>query len=161
MSNPFSHRSASDAGSPLAGGGDAETTGKGDPAGFGQQNPYASPRESAGWPAARGYERFPPHRGGLILGLGISGVVISVIGFLLCAVLPVFALGLSIPAWVMGRNDLRAIDAGAMDPTGRGSTMAGMVMGIVGTVLGGLAALGTVAVLAFILAIFVGAAASS
>ena len=38
-------------------------------------------------------------------------------------------------AWILGRADLKAIDAGRMDPEGRGMTMAGMVLGIIGTVL--------------------------
>jgi len=39
----------------------------------------------------------------------------------------------------MGKNDLREIDAGMMDPAGRGLTLAGMILGIVSvglTVLG-------------------------
>ena len=35
----------------------------------------------------------------------------------------------------MGKGDLAKIDAGLMDPTGRGTTQAGMVLGIIGTVL--------------------------
>lgn len=63
-----------------------------------------------------------PHRGGLVLVLGILGIVFG------CA--PV-----AIVAWVMGRGDLAKIDAGVMDPAGRGTTQAGMILGIVGTVL--------------------------
>ena len=65
-----------------------------------------------------------PHRGGLILALGIIGLVA-------CAPVGIFA-------WVMGKKDLAAIDGGSMDPTGRGTTQAGMVCGIVATVLLGL-----------------------
>ncbi|MHC4833797.1 MAG: hypothetical protein ACYTFH_07910 [Planctomycetota bacterium] len=63
-----------------------------------------------------------PHRGGLVLVLGILGIVFG------CA--PV-----AVVAWVMGRSDLAKIDAGVMDPAGRGTTQAGMILGIVGTVL--------------------------
>ena len=63
-----------------------------------------------------------PHRGGLVLVLGILDIVFG------CA--PV-----AIVAWVMGRSDLAKIDAGVMDPAGRGTTQAGMILGIVGTVL--------------------------
>lgn len=63
-----------------------------------------------------------PHRGGLILVLGILGIVFG------CA--PV-----AIVSWVMGRSDLAKIDAGVMDPAGRGTTQAGMILGIVGTIL--------------------------
>jgi hypothetical protein len=61
-----------------------------------------------------------PHRGTLILVLGILSLVI-------CAILGPFA-------WVMGKGDLARIDAGQMDPMGRGTTQAGMICGIIGTV---------------------------
>lgn len=62
-----------------------------------------------------------PHRGVLILVLGILSIVI-------CQLLgPV--------AWIMGKGDLQKIDAGQMDREGRGLTQAGMICGIVGTVL--------------------------
>lgn len=60
-----------------------------------------------------------PHRGTLILILGILSLVI-------CGLLgPV--------AWVMGNADIKEIDAGRMDPEGRGTTQAGRIMGIVST----------------------------
>lgn len=62
-----------------------------------------------------------PHRGVLVLVLGILSIV-------LCGLLgPV--------AWIMGNKDMAEIDAGRMDPTGRGMTQAGKICGIVGTVL--------------------------
>lgn len=64
---------------------------------------------------------YQPHRGVLLLVLGILSLV-------LCQLLgPV--------AWIMGKGDLQKIDAGQMDPEGRGLTQAGMVIGIVSTVL--------------------------
>jgi hypothetical protein len=62
-----------------------------------------------------------PHRGVVILVLGILG--------LLCC----FILG--IIAWVMGSGDLREMDAGRMDPSGRGLTQAGKICGIISVVL--------------------------
>ncbi|MCX6901913.1 MAG: DUF4190 domain-containing protein [Verrucomicrobia bacterium] len=62
-----------------------------------------------------------PHRGTLILVLGILSLV-------LCG--PV-----GIAAWIMGNTDLKEIDAGRMDPVGRGTTNAGRICGIIGTVL--------------------------
>ncbi len=62
-----------------------------------------------------------PHRGVLILVLGILGIVCCFI----CGII----------AWVMGNNDLREIDAGRMDPSGRGLTQAGKICGMVGTIL--------------------------
>jgi len=63
-----------------------------------------------------------PHRGTLILVLGILGLV--------CC----FILG--IIAWIMGNTDLREMDAGRMDPSGRGLTQAGKICGIISVVLG-------------------------
>lgn len=62
-----------------------------------------------------------PHRGPVILVLGI-------LGFLVCQIFAPIA-------WVMGRADLREMDAGRMDPTGKGLTQAGMILGIIGTLL--------------------------
>lgn len=59
-----------------------------------------------------------PHRGGLILALGILAWVIT------CPIL-------SIIAWVMGNQDMKEMDAGRMDPEGRGLTQAGKIIGIV------------------------------
>ncbi len=62
-----------------------------------------------------------PHRGVLILVLGILGIVV-------CWILaPV--------AWVMGNRDLEAMALGRMDPSGRDQTNIGRVLGIIGTCL--------------------------
>ena len=62
-----------------------------------------------------------PHRGVMILIFGILGI--------LCC----FIFG--IVAWVMGNNDIREMDAGLMDPEGKGLTQAGKICGIIGVVL--------------------------
>ena len=62
-----------------------------------------------------------PHRGVLILVLGILGIV-------LC-------MPLGIAAWVMGNGDLAAMDRGEMDPEGRGMTQAGKICGIISVAL--------------------------
>ena len=62
-----------------------------------------------------------PHRGTLILVLGILGLVV-------CG-------PLGIAAWIMGNGDLKEIDAGAMDPTGRSTTNAGRICGMIATIL--------------------------
>jgi len=79
------------------------------------------------------FEDFPPtrrrrppvaaHRGTLILTLGIVSIVVCCCSFLG----PV--------AWVMGNNDLREMRAGPMDREGEGTTQAGRVCGIIGTVM--------------------------
>ena len=81
-----------------------------------------------------------PHRGGLVLALGIISVVSGVAGVLtLCclvfAVFPLLGMGLGIPAWVMGRRDLARMADGDMDDSGRGITQTGSVFGIIGTIL--------------------------
>jgi len=62
-----------------------------------------------------------PHRGTLILVLGILSLVV-------CALLgPV--------AWIMGNADLKEMKAGRMDPSGEGSTNAGKICGMIATIL--------------------------
>ena len=58
-----------------------------------------------------------PHRGVLILILGILGLVI-------CA--PAGTV-----AWILGNGDLQQMDAGAMDPEGRQLTQIGKILGII------------------------------
>ena len=62
-----------------------------------------------------------PHRGSMILVFGVLGLV-------LC-------MPLGIVAWVMGNGDLRQMDAGTMDDSGRGMTQAGKILGIISVVL--------------------------
>lgn len=76
-----------------------------------------------------------PHRGTLILVLGILSLTV-------CGPLGIFA-------WVMGSNDLKEMDAGVMDPTGRGTTNGGKICGMIATLflillaaIGGLFVLG-------------------
>jgi len=80
-----------------------------------------------------GYES--PHRGVLILVLGILGLVF-------CQIFSPFA-------WIMGKGDMEKMDSGSMDPEGRSLTQAGMICGIVGTALLVLALLGLVVALLF------------
>jgi hypothetical protein len=62
-----------------------------------------------------------PHRGVLILVLGIIGLVA-------CQILgPV--------AWILGNADMKEIKAGRMDPEGESMTNIGRILGIVATVL--------------------------
>jgi hypothetical protein len=63
-----------------------------------------------------------PHRGTLILILGI-------LSLFLCGIFT------GIPAWIMGNNDLKEMDAGAMDPSGRSVTNAGRICGMISTIL--------------------------
>lgn len=62
-----------------------------------------------------------PHRGTLILILGIVGIVIC--------------MPCGIAAWIMGKKDLQEMDAGLMDPAGRSMTNAGKICGMVAVIL--------------------------
>ena len=62
-----------------------------------------------------------PHRGTLILILGILGLV--------CC------MPCGIVAWVLGKSDLQAMDRGELDPEGRSLTNAGKICGIISVAL--------------------------
>ena len=62
-----------------------------------------------------------PHRGTLILVLGILSITI-------CWPCGPFA-------WMLGNEDLAKMRAGLMDPSGEGNTNAGRILGMIGTVL--------------------------
>jgi hypothetical protein len=63
-----------------------------------------------------------PHRGGLLLALGI-------LSYVLCGIFT------AIPAWIMGHSDLKEMEAGLMDPSGRGLTQAGKILGMIHCIL--------------------------
>jgi hypothetical protein len=46
-----------------------------------------------------------------------------------------WTLPMGIGAWVLGRNDLQRMRESQMDPSGEAATQAGMVCGIIGTIL--------------------------
>ena len=69
-----------------------------------------------------------PGQGGLKPHRGVTVLVLGIIGIVLC-----FICG--IIAWVMGKNDLKEMDAGTMDPAGRGMTNAGKICGMIGVIL--------------------------
>jgi hypothetical protein len=63
-----------------------------------------------------------PHRGALILILGIMGIITT------CPI-P------SLMAWVMGTHDLEEMQVGRMDLSGQGPTQAGRILGMVFSIL--------------------------
>jgi hypothetical protein len=79
-------------------------------------------------------ERRRPHRGGLILTLGILGLVFS-----LCP-LPGWVLGGC--AMSMGNSDLYEMAKGRMDREGRGTTQAGRILGIIAVTVASLSFVG-------------------
>ena len=68
-------------------------------------------------------------------------LVFGILSLVICA-------PLGIPAWIMGTGDLKQMDAGAMDPTGRSLTNAGRICGIIGTILFALYILAIIALFA-------------
>lgn len=86
----------------------------------GQQNSAYTQQGYYGYGGRPSYHE--PHRGTTVLVLGILGFVVC---FILGAV-----------AWSMGNNDLRKINAGIMDPSGRDMTNAGRICGMISTILG-------------------------
>lgn len=71
-----------------------------------------------------------PHRGDLIMTLGI----VSIVGGLLFC-LPWFIAPI---VWAMASHDLAEMKAGRMDPTGESSTQTGRILAIISTILVGL-----------------------
>ncbi|MGI9609317.1 MAG: DUF4190 domain-containing protein [Acidimicrobiia bacterium] len=55
-------------------------------------------------------------------------LVLGILGLLCCG-------PLGIVAWIMGNNEIKAIDEGRRDPSSRGTANAGRIIGIVATVL--------------------------
>lgn len=75
-------------------------------------------------------QRYAPHHGVLVLVIG----TLSLLSFIPCCItLPCGPI-----AWILGASDLRAMRQGQMDPEGERLTRAGLILGIIGTVLGGI-----------------------
>ena len=75
-----------------------------------------------------------PHRGALILAFGILGLVVCQL--------------FGVAAWVMANDDLRQMEMGYMDSTGRDLTNTGRILGMVST---GLLAVSLLFVIVFVL----------
>jgi len=108
-------------------------------------NPYAAPlSDTSNVPFNP--SGLPPHRGTLVLVLGILSLVC-------CAICGPISMVCGPIAWIIGAGDLKAIRSGHMDPAGESQTRAGMVMGIISSVLimlvvGGYALMVVIAMLA-------------
>jgi hypothetical protein len=79
-------------------------------------------------------------------------LVFGILGLIVC-----FPFG--IVAWVMGNTDLKAMDAGTMDPEGRGTTQAGKIIGMIATIVTVLSLI--IGILFFAVALILPAVASS
>jgi predicted Zn finger-like uncharacterized protein len=83
-----------------------------------------------------------PHRGGLVLTLGIVGLVTSVIGAPCYGIGALVGIPISLTALVMGWSDQKRMKLGEMDPMGQGQTQGGWICGLIGLILGILVILG-------------------
>jgi len=79
-----------------------------------------------------------PHRGVLILVLGILGLMV-------CGIIGIFA-------WTLGKRDLELMRRGVMDKEGEAMTRVGYILGIVATIL---MAIGVVISVLYFVLIFV------
>lgn len=76
-----------------------------------------------------------PHRGNLILILGIVSLVCcQILGFV---------------PWIMAKGDLQKMAAGAMDPEGEGATNAGKICGMIAVILAVLIIIAIIAMFVF------------
>jgi hypothetical protein len=74
-----------------------------------------------------------PHRGALVLTLGILSIALGLVCSVLCSIVgPLLGVGLALPAVLLGHFDMRAISSGNMDPDGEGQTRIGMILGYIG-----------------------------
>ncbi len=82
------------------------------------------PQKAPEVPPQQAYAKYEEHRGTMILVFGILGIA--------CC----FPFGIA--AWVMGNADMQKINAGIMDPEGKGTTNAGKICGIISVALASL-----------------------
>lgn len=91
-----------------------------------------------------------PHRATAVLVLGILSIVLGMVGLILGPM-----------AWIMGRNDLREMDAGRMDESGRGNTNVGRICGMIGTGIHGVGLLFCIGYVTFMGVLFTSAVGSA
>lgn len=114
------------------------------------ENPYVPPTAPLSKPLPSSQRR-----DGLILGLGIGGILMTVLGalfgFLCCLFWPIVGVGTIMGgiSAILGFIDLKAIREGRLDPRAEGQTRIGMILGIVSVVLAVLAVLGMIAIAVF------------
>ena len=99
-------------------------------------NPYMAPSAPSIHPHPQtASNQNSADRSTLVLVLGITSIVASLSSCGCCPLFFPIAMGLGIPAWVMGKNDLRAITLGQRNPSQKSMLQAGVICGIVGVSL--------------------------
>ena len=79
------------------------------------------------------------HRANVVFGLGLSSLIINVVGCCASATVPfaltVLAFLLGILGWTFGRHDLRSMRKGSMDASGYSTTKSGKTLAMVSVFL--------------------------
>lgn len=79
------------------------------------------------------------HRANVVFGLGLSSLIINVMGCCTNQLVPfaltVLAVVLGILGWTFGRHDLRSMRAGSMDASGYSTTKSGKTLAVVSVIL--------------------------
>ena len=91
-----------------------------------------------------------PHRGALVLTLGIISLVCAPL-FICCGLISIVSLATGLPAWILGHKDLRKMREYSMDPAGSAMTQSGRICGMIGTILACLVLLLQIGMIAFML----------
>jgi uncharacterized membrane protein YidH (DUF202 family) len=117
------------------------------------QDAYASPLSGqAATREAGNYEAVLPSRSGLALGLGIPGLILSILaafgtisaiasernageGLSLGIPIALLAIAMAIPGWIIAQSDCRAMRAGAMQTTHRRGTRVGYGCSVTATIV--------------------------
>lgn len=76
-----------------------------------------------------------PHRGNTVFLYGLLSLIVAGVGLLLCPFFLCMSFPLGMVAILMANHDLRAMQAGNMDPHGESQTRSGRILGIIGIVL--------------------------
>lgn len=100
-------------------------------------NPFQSPVATPD--VADPYGELKPHRGETVLAFGVISLVASFFSCACCPFLVPLGVGFGLPAYLMGKNDLREMTENRRNPNGRSTTQAGMMCGMIGMVIGVLA----------------------
>lgn len=85
------------------------------------------------------YPVLQQHRASVVFGLGLSSLIINVVGCCTFEFIPfappVLGFVLGILGWTFGRHDLRAMRNGSMDASGYSTTKSGKTLGMLAVFL--------------------------
>ncbi len=126
----------------------------------GAANPYQSPvaNESGSLRPEHGHVDYrEPHRGTLVLLLGLGAMAGFVLSFVCWLPMTFATAPIGLAAWLMARHDIRKIDQGYMDERGRSQTVLGSVIGLTFGIFSLLVSIG---ILCFVALIIFGATSS-